>query len=288
MRKILLFVFAACLVLVGCKKEQPRPDNGNGSGIDEWDTVYIDFTPYQVTPMKSSAVSAVCSRLDIYIIDLAENDTLRIHQSRDVNGTGFGTASAVLKTNKTYRLLAVAHNSADTCTFSAGIVSFTEEKTKQSMVADTVFCPGDGLSLSVEMKRFVGMFKLRVADELPAEVTHFQFVVDSAYSKWNVPLAQGVSLERRTATITNLARGTDGYVTLNVYLIPDDLTATRTVSVTVTALDAQEAVVEQRVFEAVPIRAGYITKYTGTFFITFDMGFTFLAGDWNEFPDQEF
>ena len=278
---------AAAFALVACTKENPQPQGG--VEVMDSTTVEFKFSPYQMEPMKAqSAIGTVCSRLDIYIIDTLTSDTLRIHQARDVNGTGFGTATAVLKTNKGYMLVAVAHNSTDTCTFSNGIVSFTGNIVKQSLVADTLFCPGDGLSLSVEMKRFVGMFKLRVADELPAEVTHFQFVVDSAYNKWNVPLAQGVELMRRTSTINGLTRGADGYVTFNVYLIPDNLTATRTVSVTVTALDAQEAVVEQRVFEAVPIKAGYITKYTGTFFITFDMGFTFTVGDWGEFPDQPY
>ena len=39
---------------------------------------------------------------------------------------------------------------------------------------------------------------------------------------------------------------------------------------------------EVRQFTGVPIRDGYLTTYTGTFFVSFDMGFTFLVGDWND------
>ena len=45
---------------------------------------------------------------------------------------------------------------------------------------------------------------------------------------------------------------------------------------------------EVRQFIGVPIRDGYLTTYTGTFFVSFDMGFTFSVGDWNEYGSYTF
>lgn len=286
MKKILT-ALAAVLMIVGCKKETPEPD---GNAAAAYDTVDFHFSPYQMSPMKSNAVGTVCSRLDIYIIDTAAGDTMRWHQVKADDPTGFGTLSVVLQTNKHYRLVAVGHNTADTCTYNGGIVSFAGDQVKQSMVAQQWFCPADSLSLSVTMQRIVGMFKLRIGnpDSEFGGATHFRFVVDSAYNKWDMATMSGAELAERTHTINGTSRGADGYVTYNVYVIPDNLTGTRTVDIGVTALDAQEAAVESRLFPQVPIKAGYVTSYTGNFFITFDMGFQFGVGDWELFPDQPY
>lgn len=274
-----LTALAAVLALAACQKENTAPV---GEGMETFDTVHFDFTPYQVEPMKNiSSVSTVCSRLDIYVIDTAAGDTLRLHQERTAT-TGFGTATAVLQTNRSYRLVALAHNNTDTAHFDGAVFSFADDKVKQTLVADTLFSPGDGLQLQVVMKRIVGQFRLRVADTIPDEVASFRLTVDSAYSRWNVPLRHGVNLSRREHPISSMNRGSDGYVTFIINVIPDDLESVRTVRITAEALDAQGTAVETRTFEAVPIRAGYKTTYTGSFFITFDMGFTFGVGDWGE------
>ncbi len=54
------------------------------------------------------------------------------------------------------------------------------------------------------------------------------------------------------------------------------------------AVDAGGQAVETREFAQVPIRDGYLTTYTGTFFITFDMGFTFLVDDWGNYGSYTF
>ena len=277
MKKILLIV-AAVVLLAACGKE-------GDSGVSR---VKIHFSPYEMVPMKTlEGVGSVCSRLDVWIIDTATADTLLLHQERTAT-TGFGTATAVLQTNRGYRLIAVAHNTTDTCTLSGGIVSFAGDVVKQTLVADTLFSPGDGLSLEVVMQRVVGMFKLRVADDIPTEVAYFQFVVDSAYNHWDVESATGHELARRTHTITGMSRGTDGYVTFNVFVIPDNLTGVRTVDITVSAMDGTDGEVETRQFVGVPIKAGYVTRYTGTFFITFDMGFSFEVGEWGSLGEYSF
>ena len=286
MKKILTFAFAA-IALAACTKETEQPQGG----IESYDSVPFEFkfTPYEMSPMKTqSGVGSVCSRLDIYLIEVGTTDTLRFHQDRAINATGFGSLTTTLQTNRSYKLVVVGHSTADTATFQNGLVSFTNDIIKQTLYADTVFSPGDGLSLNVVMKRIVGMFKLRVADEFPTDVTHMVFNISSTGRKWNTTTHESADRGTRTHTINGLNRGTDGYVTFNIYVMADDMEDVTYCDIEVQAQDANNQAVETRQFTQVPIKDNYVTTYTGTFFVTFGMGFTFEVDDWNEMGSYTF
>lgn len=278
MKKIYLFTLAV-LALAACTK-----DNQQQGGIETYDSVPMEFkfSPYQMEPMKTqSSISTVCSRLDVYIIEQGTTDTMRFHQDRAINGNDFGGFTATLQTNKSYHLYAMAHNTTDTITFRGGIMSFAEDKIKQCLYMDTVFSPGDGLSLNVVMKRIVGMFKMRVTDAIPSDVTGFRFTVDAAGCKWNTATHESTDSGIRIHTINGTTTDNNGVATYNVYVMGDDMTTVKYVDITAEAMNATGDG-EVRHFDGVPIRDGYLTTYTGTFFVTFGMGFTFLVGDWNE------
>lgn len=272
MKKI-LFLMAAALTLAACTKEKP---------LGTTESVSIHFSPYQVSPMKAtSSVSTVCSRLDIYIVEQGTTDTLRIHQERTAT-TNFGSATVTLQTNKTYNLIAVAHNSTDTCTFNGGIVSFPGDIIKQTLVADTTFSPGNGLSLNVVMQRIVGMFKMRVTDAIPSDVTGYQFTISSSGRKFDIDSMQSTDPAERTHTINSTSTDNNGVAIYNVYIMADDMTTVKYVDIEAEALCPNNDG-EVRQFTQVPIKNGYITTYSGTFFITFGMDFSFSVGDWNDY-----
>lgn len=277
MKKVLLLLTAA-LTIAACTKEKPLGDT---------EVVKINFTPYDVAPMKAtSSVSTVCSRLDIYIIEQGTTDTLRIHQERTAT-TDFGSATVTLQTNKTYNLIAVAHNSTDTCTFNGGIVSFPGDVIKQTLVADTTFCPGDGLSLNVVMQRIVGMFKMRVTDPIPSDVTGFQFTISPSGRKFDIATMQSTDPAVRTHTINSTSTDANGIATYNIYVMADDMTTVKYVDIQAEALNPTNDG-EVRQFNQVPIKNGYVTTYSGTFFITFGMDFTFSVDDWNDYGSFTF
>jgi hypothetical protein len=277
MKKVLLLMTAA-LTLAACTKEKP---------LSNTESVKINFTPYDVAPMKAtSSVSTVCSRLDIYIIEQGTTDTLRIHQARDIN-TDFGSATVTLKTNKTYNLVAVAHNSTDTCTFNGGIVSFSGDIIKQTLVADTTFSPGDGLSLNVVMQRIVGMFKMRVTDAIPTDITGFQFTISPSGRKFDISTMQSTDPAERTHTINSVSTDNNGVAAYNVYVMADDMTNVKYVDIEAKALNPTNDG-EVRQFTQVPIKNGYVTTYSGTFFITFGMDFSFSVDDWTEYGSFTF
>ena len=276
MKKILLAI-AAVAVLVGCTKDVPyENDNQNEKAVT------IRFSPYEVTPMKTtSSVATVCSRLDIYIIEQGTTDTMRFHQDRAINATGFGSLTATLQTNRSYKLIVMGHNTSDTCTFSNGLIGFEEDKIKQCLYADTIFSPADGLSLNVVMQRIVGMFKMRVTDQIPSDVTGFRFTVNQAGCKFNTATHESTDRGLRLHTINGTSTDANGVAIYNVYIMADNMTDVLYVDIEAEAVNATNDG-EVRQFTGVPIRDGYLTTYTGTFFVSFDMGFTFSVGDWND------
>jgi len=277
MRKILLSL-AAALTFAACNKDIPPISTT---------AVSIHFSPYQVSPMKAtSSVSTVCSRLDIYIVEQGTTDTLHIHQERTAT-TDFGSATVTLQTNKTYNLIAVAHNSTDTCSFNGGIVSFPGDIIKQTLVADTTFCPGDGLSLCVVMQRIVGMFKMRVTDAIPSDVTGFRFTISPSGRKFNISTMQSTDPAERTHTINSISTDNNGIASYNIYVMADDMTTVKYVDIQAEALCPTNDG-EVRQFNQVPIKNGYVTTYSGTFFITFGMDFSFSVGDWNDYGSFTF
>ena len=277
MKKILLLMAAAAMFF-GCTKDVPNENQNQNEKA-----VTIRFSPYEMAPMSktTSSVSTVCSRLDVYIIEQGTTDTLRFHQARDINTADFGSITTTLQTNRTYKLVAVAHNSTDTCTLSGGIVSFAENKIKQTLYADTTFSPADGLSLNVVMQRIVGMFKMRVTDAIPADVTGFRFTVNQAGCKFNTATHESTDRGLRLHTINGTSTDANGVAIYNVYIMADNMTDVLYVDIEAEAVNATNDG-EVRQFTGVPIRDGYLTTYTGTFFVSFDMGFTFLVGDWND------
>ena len=267
---------AAVALIVGCTKENTQTVPPGEQQVT------IKFSPYEMSPMTktTSSVSTVCSRLDVYIIEQGTTDTLRFHQERTATAD-FGSLTATLQTNRTYKLVAVAHNTTDTCTFSGGIVSFEEDKIKQTLYADTTFSPADGLSLQVVMQRIVGMFKMRVTDPIPADVTGFRFTVDAAGCKFNTATHESTDRGLRLHTINGTSTDANGVAIYNVYIMGDNMTDVLYVDIEAEAVNPTNDG-EVRQFVGVPIRDGYLTTYTGTFFVTFDMGFTFLVDDWND------
>ena len=67
----------------------------------------------------------------------------------------------------------------------------------------------------------------------------------------------------------------------------DDMTNVKYVDIEVEALNPTNDG-EVRQFTQVPIKNGYVTTYSGTFFITFGMDFSFSVDDWNEYGSFTF
>ena len=270
------------LVMTACEK---NASDGEVSNMEKTQEVRLSFTPYNVSPMTRAAtsISNYCTRLDVWISD--GTTTTDIHQSSE--DAGFGSVSVSLDRTKTYSLVGVAHKCADAATLEDGVISFPDDKVTHSMVYSTTFSPATTTSLSCLMQRIVGQFRLEMTDVVPDEVTKFVYTIEGTHSEWNVD-GYAANDFNRTGTINLTSRNNDGSVTINLFVMPTNLTDTDNITITVKAMTATDSEVESKTFTAAPVKAGYKTTYHGEFFTTESMAMTFSADDWNTFDTVNF
>ena len=284
----------AGLVIAGCSKEEPESTviDTNTEQQDGWerDTITISFAPqYTTSPMESrqattratTSIASVCTHLDVWIEH--EGDVIDIHQSStDAN---FGTITAVLDKRYTYTINAVAHKCDGNATLADGVISFPDDKVTHAMVYQGTVSPATTTNLSAEMTRIVANFKLETTDAIPDEAKKMRFTISDVYNRWNVSTGATNKLDR-TSEVNIGSRRADGTAVFSVYAIVTDAETTH--NVTVSALDANDAVLQTRTFTGVTLRNGYKTSYRGQFFTDQDFTSSFVVADWSEYDTVDF
>ena len=270
------------LVMTACEK---NASDGEVSNMEKTQEVRLSFSPYDVSPMTRAAtsISNYCTRLDVWISD--GTTTTAVHQSSE--DAGFGSVSVSLDRTKTYSLVAVAHKCADAATLEDGVISFPDDKVTHSMVYSTTFSPATTTSLSCLMQRIVGQFRLEMTDVVPDEVTKFVYTIEGTHSEWNMDGYAANDFDR-TGTINLTSRNNDGSATINIFVMPTNLTDTDNITITVKAMTATDSEVESKTFTAVPVKAGYKTTYHGEFFTTEGVTGSFTVDDWSTFDTVNF
>ena len=174
----------------------------------------------------------------------------------------FGTVALTLAAG-TYQLVVIAHNAEGSATItSTEKVTFPNNK-----VTDTFYYYGDLVvtsevqSYDLTLSRAVAMFRMVLTDEeIPSTVTKFKFYYTGGSSTFSPSAGYGCVNSKQTEIRTVADDGTYEIFTLP-HTEEDVLT-----KLTVTALDANDNTVKERVFENVPVTRNQITRYTGSFF----------------------
>ena len=278
MKKLLYFALAS-MMLMGCSEAEQTEQS------DELTKVSLSFSPYEQSAMArttraASSIAGIVTHLDVWITD--GTTTQDIHQTS--SDTDFGSLSVTLNKTKTYTIYAIGHK-ADGATLSDGIISFTNDKVTHSMFYTTTFTPSETTSLSCLMQRIVSQFSFSTTDQVPDNVTKMTLTVNDVFDRWNVSTGATHSLNR-TSTFENFSKKADGTVTFNIFSIVTDAQTTH--DITVTAYDAQDNIVQQRTFTAVPLRNGYKTSYRGIYFTDTPTTAAFTVNDWNEYDEVSF
>ena len=276
-----MFLMVAAAMMAACSS-----DNGEEPVNNETETVTISFPQFQTTiePMTrtNTDVSTLVTHIDVWLTD--GTTTTDVHQvSTDAN---FGTITADLNRNNTYTMYAVAHK-ADGATLSDGIIAFTNDKVTHAMYYTTTFTPATTSTLSCEMSRIVGMFRLETTDAVPADVAKMRFEIPQTFTRWNVN-GTGANKVDRTSDITVSSTNQDGTASFVLYIIGSD--TDETYDITVKALDSNNNVVTngERTFSGVTIRNNYKTIYSGAFFSPSTLTSSFVVSDWETFESISF
>ena len=250
--------------------------------------VRMTFTPYEVEPMTRAddasgltraAVADYATRLDVWIYD-GDTEVQAVHQQS--TDEGFASLSVRLEKSKTYTVYACAHKAAGAATLSNGVVSWPDDKLTHSFFYSQTFSPATTTTLNCLMERIVGNFRLEITDAVPADVARMTVDVGVSPTRWNV----GGFGENAVSRVSSLTPAVGSSPALSVFLLASSEEEKR--DITVTAYDASDAVVQQRVFSDVPIRAGYRSTYRGAFFTSGVVTMTFTTNDWMDYETVEF
>ena len=234
--------------------------------VDEQNMVEVNvqFTQFttSVEPMTRAAVSEVATHLDLWLSD--GTDISDYHQTTE--NPYFGQFTLTLDKTKTYTMYVVAHKCTDAATLTDGIISFPDDKVKDTFYYTTTFTPSSTTSLQCEMQRIVAQLRLETTDQVPASVKKMRITVGSVCDRWNTLTGAGAHQVDRVSTISISSTNQDGTATFNVYGICTDAATNHSVSAE--ALDANDQVLYSHEFPSVPLQNNHRTRIIGQFFTT--------------------
>ena len=258
MKKLMLFALA--LLLAACEK--PIIDEKTGKEIPADANVILHFSQYQQEAFTRSAtdITNLCSRLNIGIFD-AEGTKVKTVAQKEGDAS-YGTVGLALEPG-TYRLVVIAHS----CDGSATITSTEKVTFPNNKVTDTFYYYGDLVvtaekqSYDLTLTRAVAMFRLVLTDEsIPNNVAKLKFYYLGGSSTFSPKAGYGCVNSKQTEI---RPVSTDGIY--EIYTLPHTEEDVLT-KLTVTALDANDNILKERVFENVPVIRNQVTRYTGSFF----------------------
>ena len=290
MKLNILTMMVAVAALTACM-------NDGASEVTNHETaeVRMTFAPYEVEPMARvnsdsglmltddvtrAAVADYATRLDVWLYE-GDTEVQEVHQQN--TDEGFSSLSVRLEKSKTYTVYAVAHKAAGAATLSDGVVSWPDDKVTHSFFYSQTFSPATTTTLNCLMERIVGNFRLEITDKVPEGVSRMTIDMGESPTRWNVE-GYGVNAVSRVSSIPLTAGSTP---TASVFIIADGDDA-ESYDITVTAYDGEDAVVQQRVFDDVPIRAGYRSTYRGEFFTEAVGTMSFTVSDWIDYETVDF
>ena len=260
MKKFMLFALA--LLAAACEK--PVIDEDLVATKDA--NVILHFKQFEQEAFTRAAtdITELCSRLNIALFD-AEGTKVKTVAQKE-GDSSYGTVALTL-TAGTYRLVVIAHN----CDGSATITSEEKVTFPNNKVTDTFYYYGDLVvtsdvqSYDLTLTRAVAMFRLVLTDEeIPSNVAKLKFYYVGGSSTFSPKDGYGCVNSKQTEVRTVPADFVSG-TAFDIYTLPHTESDVLT-KLTVTALDANDNTVKERIFENVPITRNQITRYTGSFF----------------------
>jgi hypothetical protein len=273
-------LIAILAVLAACEKPILGEDAVGDSPTDA--NVILRFTQFEQEAFTRAAtdITSLCSRLNIAIFNSEGTKVKTVAQKE--GDSDYGTVALSLAEG-TYQLVVIAHN----CEGSATITSTEKVTFPNNKVTDTFYYYGDLVVTSetqnydLTLTRAVAMFRLVLTDEnIPSAVAKFKFYYTGGSSTFSPKDGYGCVNSKQTEIRTVASDGVYEIFTLP-HTEEDVLT-----KLTVTALDANDNTVKERIFENVPVVRNQVTRYTGSFFGNGGSGET-GSGDFRMTADPE-
>lgn len=264
-----LFLFIIAMAMVSCERpfsEEIATGEPTGEGeahlrMSAITSSELSFSSIMSPRHSASAVASACSRITFAVYKDGERVAVT---NQDVDDSNFGSCDMVLPKG-TYRIVVVGHNGAG----SATTTEVEKITFKNNKMTDTFWCTStvnldDDTDVSLNMKRVVAMFRLKVTDNIPANVAEMKFYYTGGSSTLSGVTGFGSVNSKQTEVRTVEEDMHTGGAEFEIYTIPheqDDV-----LNITVTALDAEGKTVKETVFSDVAVTVNKIRQYEGEFF----------------------
>lgn len=280
------------VVLASCEKSFSYEDIEES--VDPKANVYLQVSgleqlEYSNAPKVAAgspqSITELCSRLTFVVFN-GSTKVKTINQSK--GDSSFGAVALTLDEG-TYPVLIVAHNGEGNATVtSAEKVTFPGNS-----VTDTFYYYGEitvekvKKTYIMQLQRAVSMFRLVISDNMPSTVKKMKFYYTGGSSTFSAATGYG-SVNSRQTEILNVEGDETQF---EVFTFPH--AESGKLKMTVTALDASDNVIAEKVFEEVPVTRNQITCYTGYFFsdggtTTDDTFYITANGDWDAVNNYRF
>ena len=247
-----------CVFRVTSFQQMPFDDLNQSDGS-------FDITQGPMVPTRAETdIAKLCSRLHFVVFQGGERVKMITQQSGDKN---FGTVSLTL-TEGSYVFAVLAHS----CSGNATITNLQKITFPNNVVSDTFYTYGEitidgsgSQEYDLTLERTVAMFRLKITDDIPANVAKMKFYYTGGSSTFSAETGFGSVNSKQTVNLTP-ADGVkvDGGTQFDVYTFPHAMSGE--LKMTITALDASNNAVKEMVFENVPVQMNTITLYEGSFF----------------------
>ena len=257
-----LFLSVFSVLLAACEK--PIVSEASASGQSEAGNVVLRFAMYEQSGFDvtrgATDITEVCSRLNIAVFTPGGDKVKTVSQKQD--DASYGTVELSLPAGS-YRVVVIAHNGDGSATItSEEKVTFANNKVTDTFYYDGELTVGSERQVyDLTLLRAVAMFRMVITDEeIPAGVSKFKFYYLGGSSTFSPKLGYGCVQSKQTEI-----RAVNDEGIYEIYTMPhteDDVLT----KLTVTAQDANDNTICERVFENIPITRNQVTRYTGSFF----------------------
>ena len=280
-RAWLLMVLA--LVMTACEKPLIEDAGNQSQSEEDGANVRLRFSLYDMQDFTRAASPLLggCTRLSVAIFNETGTKIKSIQQT--ASDAAFGTA-AVLLTDGTYTVVAVAHSSTEghaTIT-STEKVTFANNKMTDTFSACETFTVGEqptntdeqaeaGIPISeysevdrtITLHRVVAMVRLTVKGTIPDEVKRFKFYYTGGSSTLNPTTGYGCVQSKQTEYRSTVCGDTIA-TTYELFTAPHDLNDV--LKLVITAQDQSGATKGEWTMDNVPVTRNKITTWTGRLF----------------------
>ena len=269
MKKIIIMMMLAAVVLAGCEKDIVRDEVADLDG-----NVTLRFAMTNRDAKTRAGMGDFFQKLNVMVFSEDGERMLDKVATQTRDDEDFGVLHLSLDDGR-YWVVAVGHSSKRSATIkSPEVVQFTasegEKLTDTFCACELITVDGGTADYSLTMFRAVAMVQFTLQDDdVPVNFSHFKMEYTGGSANFNPQTLVGITKSTQSET-----RTTNEIQIYQAFTFPY-MSDAGTLKMTCTALDLDGNVIRKRVFEGVQVTRNRITTYSGPFFEDGD-------GEWSQ------